>query len=174
MRFVIFTALALTLSAPLAAQATGIVPGMQVADATGDAVGTVAAVQGENLLVKTDKHEVLLPKSSFTVDGSKLLFGMTQAELNSQIEQSLSASKAAIVAGAIVKGSGGTQIGTIEAVAPEGITIALSSGQKIQIGETALRGNADGSVTVGYTAEQLQALLGAKQADASSGDAAAQ
>lgn len=173
MRFTLFTALALVMAAPAAAQA--INPGMQVTDASGGSVGTVAAVRGDNVLVKTDKHEALLPKSSFRVDGNKLMFGMTQAQLNAQIEKSLNASKAAIAAGAVVKGSGGTQIGTIEAVAAEGVTIALTAGQKIQVGESALRGNADGSVTVGYTAEQLQELVGAKEADgsaeANSGDA---
>ena len=167
MRFTVFTALALAIAAPAAAQS--INPGMQVTDASGAAVGTVAAVQGDNVLVKTDKHEALLPSSSFRVDGGKLLFGMTQAQLNAQIEASLSASKAAVVAGAVVKGSGGTQIGTIEAVAAAGVTIALTSGQRIQLGQNAVRGNADGSVTVGLTAEQLQAAVAEPAGEDASG-----
>ena len=38
-------------------------------------------------MIKTDKHEALLPKASFTVDGGKLLFAMTQAQLNAEIEE---------------------------------------------------------------------------------------
>ena len=33
--------------------------GMQVTDASGGPVGTVKAIQGANLLIKTDKHEAL-------------------------------------------------------------------------------------------------------------------
>ena len=40
---------------------------MQIVDTTGAAVGTVTAIQGDNLQVKTDKHEALLPKASFTL-----------------------------------------------------------------------------------------------------------
>ena len=40
---------------------------------TGGAVGTVNAVQGDNLLINTDKHEALLPKASFTAQEGKLL-----------------------------------------------------------------------------------------------------
>ena len=171
MRFALFTAVALTLSTPIAAQAPAAInPGMPVVDASGASVGMVTAVKSDTILVKTDKHEVLLPTSSFRVDGGKLFFGMTQAQLNAEVDQSLTAAQAAIVAGAVVKGAAGTQIGTIEAVAPEGVTIALTSGQKIQVQASALRGNADGSATVGYTSEQLEQLLGAKAADSSAGE----
>ena len=69
--------------------------------------------------------------------------------------------KAAIVAGATVKGAAGTAVGKIESGrrrqshdrAPvDGKKIAASAG-------TALRGNPDGTVTIGYTAEQLDALV---------------
>ena len=145
---------------PAVAQAQGgIAVGMQVVDSTGGAVGTVAVLNGDNLVVKTDKHEVQLPKTSFTVNQGKLLFGMTQAQLNAPAEKSLSASSAAIAAGATVKGAGGTPVGQIDAVAEGKVTIALSSGQKIQLSQEALRGNTDGTVTIGYTSEQLQDLV---------------
>jgi hypothetical protein len=151
-------------AAPALAQAeaqaqTAIAVGMPVTDASGAPVGTVAAIKGDNLLVKTDKHEALLPKASFTVNNGKLLFGMTQAQLNAQIEASLAASQAAIVAGATVKGSAGTPIGKIEQVENGQVTIALDSGKRIQVPATAVRGNADASVTIGYTAEQIEALV---------------
>src|SRR5205823_11743634 len=111
---------ALAFSAPTApALAQGQPPmtvGMQVADANGGPVGTVTAIQGDNLQVKTDKHEALLPKASFAVSDGKLLFAMTQAELDTAIEKSLAAADAAIVAGAAVKGLGGADIGKIDSV----------------------------------------------------------
>jgi preprotein translocase subunit YajC len=149
---------ALFVAAPAVAQA-GMNVGMQVTDSSGGPVGTVAAIQGTNLLIKTDKHEALLPRTSFTVSNGKLLFAMTQAQLDAQIERSLAAAKAAIVAGATVKGLGGTPVGTIESVADGKATIALQGGKKIAVPQEGLRGNADGTVTIGYSAAQLEAMV---------------
>lgn len=151
----VVSALAFSLSAPAMAQSVG----MPIVDVAGGPVATVTAIQGDNLQIKTDKHEVLLPKASFTVDGNKLLFGLTQAQLNAKIEESTAASQAAIVAGATVNGSGGAAVGKIEAVDADQVTIALTSGQRIQVASTALRGNPDQTVSIGYSAEQLEALV---------------
>jgi preprotein translocase subunit YajC len=149
---------ALALSAPALAQA--IAPGMQIMDPNGGAVGTVKAVQGDNLVVTTGTHEALLPKASFTANGGKLLFGLTQAQLNAEIEKSQAASSAAIAAGATVKGLQGTEIGKIDSVTDSDVVIALPSGKKIQVARNGVRGNPDGTVTVGLTAEQLNAAEG--------------
>ena len=170
------TALGLFVAAPVAAQPpAGMSIGMKVTDASGAPVGTVVGIKDSNLLIKTDKHEALLPSSSFTVDSGKLLFGLTQAQLDAQIEQSLAAANAAIAAGSTVKGLAGTPVGTIEAVADGNVTIALQDGKKISVAQNGLRGNADGSVTIGYSAEQLQALTqdSPSSTDASADDKAA-
>jgi hypothetical protein len=153
----------------LAAPAFGQAVGMPVVDTTGAPVGTVAAIQGDNLQIKTDKHEALVPKSSVTLDNGKLLFGMTQAQLDAQIEAAAAASQKAIVAGATVNGSAGTSVGKIDAVEGGNVTITLASGKKIQVPSTGLRGNADGTVTIGYTAEQLEALTAGTPAPATGG-----
>lgn len=149
---------ALALSAPAFAQS--IAPGMQVTDPSGGAVGTVKAVQGDNLMVNTGTHEVLLPKASFTAQDGKLYFGMTQAQLNAEIEKSTAAANAAVAAGATVKGAQGSEIGKIESVTDTDVVIALPSGKKIQIARKGVRGNADGTVTTGLTAEQVNAATG--------------
>lgn len=163
------TAAALAVSAPLApvaAQAqSSIAVGTSITDASGGVVGTVAGIQGDNLLVKTDKHQVLLPKASFTVAGNKLLFGMTRAQLNAEIEKSAAAANAAIAPGATVKGSGGTAIGSIDSVSTDSITIKLASGKMVQVPLSGVRGNADGTVTIGLSAEQLEAQLQSSSAD---------
>jgi hypothetical protein len=153
------TALVLLIAAPTIAQQAAAKIGMQVTDASGAPVGTVVGMKGSNLLVRTDKHDALLPGSGFRAEGGKLLFGMTQAQLDAQIEQSLAAANAAIVAGATVKGLAGTAVGTIEAVAEGNVTIALQNGKKIAVAQNGLRGNADGSVTIGFSAAQLGALV---------------
>ncbi len=166
-----FAAAGLVIAVPAAAQAqAGVTIGMQVTDSTGAPVGTVVGLKGANVLIRTDKHEAQIPTSSFSVSKGKLLFGMTQAQLDAQIEQSSAASSAAIVAGATVKGVGGTPVGTIEAIADGNATIALQNGKKLAIPQAGLRGNSDGSVTIGYSAAQLEALV---QGSASSTDASA-
>jgi hypothetical protein len=147
--------LAVAASSPACAQAVG----MQVVDAAGGAVGTVTAIQGDNIQIKTDKHDALLPKRSFTLVNGKLLFGMTQAQLDQKIEEADAAAAKAVVTGATVKGSGGTPVGTIDTVAAGNVTIALTSGKKLQMPLSGVRGSPDGTVVVGYTAEQLDALV---------------
>jgi preprotein translocase subunit YajC len=154
------TAVGIAMASPAVAQAqAGIMPGMQVTDSSGGAVGMVAAVKGDNLLVRTNKHEVMLPKTSFTVAKGKLLFGMTQAQLDAEVEKGMAAANAAIVAGATVKGVGGSQLGTIDTVADGQVTITLQDGKKIAVAQEGLRGNPDGTVTIGYSAAQLEALV---------------
>lgn len=152
----------LALAAPALAQA-GISPGMQVIDPSGGLVGTVKAVQGENVLVKTGRNEALLPQTSFRVDSGKLMFGMTQAQLDAEVERGLAEAQASVVAGATVKGVGGIDIGKIETISETAVVIALPSGQKIQLNKDAARGNPDGTVTVGLTAEQLAAQIQASE-----------
>lgn len=153
-------AAALFVAAPAVAQAqAGINIGMQVTDTSGGAVGTVVGIQGANLLVKTDKHQVPVPRSSFTVANGKLLIGMTQAQLDSAVEQSLAAANAAIVAGASVKGLEGAPVGTIDSLADGNVVITLQNGKKIAMPQQGLRGNPDGTVTVGYSAAQLDAMV---------------
>jgi preprotein translocase subunit YajC len=154
------TAVGLAVAAPVAAQSVG----MQVVDTAGAPVGTVTAIKGDNLQVKTDKHDALLPKSSFSVSNGKLLFAMTQAQLDAEIEKSLSAANASIVAGATVKGTGGTPVGKIDSIADGKVTIALQSGKKIAVAQDGLRGNPDGTVTIGLSADQLEAQVGSGSA----------
>jgi hypothetical protein len=151
------SAIALAL-AVVAAPALGQAVGMQVVDTSGAPVGTVTAIRGDNVQIKTDKHDALLPKASFRVDQGKLIFGMTQAQLDTQVEAAAAASQKAIVAGATVNGSAGTAIGKIDAVDNGQVTMTLTSGKRIAVPITGLRGNADGTVTIGYTADQIEAL----------------
>lgn len=152
--------LTLIVATPAGAQSVG----MQIVDTTGAPVGTVTALSGNNLQVKTDKHEVMLPKSSFRVDNGKLRFAMTQAQLNAEIEKSVAAAAASITAGATVKGLQGTEIGKIDSVTDTDVIIALTSGSKIQVARAGVRGNADGTVTAGLTADQLKASAGQERA----------
>jgi hypothetical protein len=143
--------------APVTVTTSNVVisPGMQVVDTTGASVGTVTTVKGDTVAIKTDKYETFVPKTSFAMNAGKLTFSMTQAELNAEIEKSQAASKASLVAGATVKDMEGVEIGKIDSVNPTGVVIVLTSGQKIQVAPTGVRGNKDGTVTAGVHAAQL-------------------
>jgi len=148
-------AVALALAAP-GTPALAQAAGTQVVDTSGGAVGTVVRVDGGNVVVKTDKHEVALPKSSFTPHEGKLLFGMTQAQLDAATEKSLAEAAAAIAPGATVKGSGGAVIGTIDAVDTEFVTIKLGSGNLVRIPRSGVAAG-NGDVVIGLTAQELEA-----------------
>lgn len=130
---------------------------MQVVDPSGGAVGTVTGLKGDMLILKTDKHEVQLPLTSFTADQGKLLFGMTAAQLNAETEKALAAANAAVAVGANVFGSDGTQAGTIEALDDQLVTIKLASGQSVKLPRSGVAGSPKGAV-LGVTTAQLNQL----------------
>ncbi|HEX6219366.1 MAG TPA: hypothetical protein VFZ35_08855 [Sphingomicrobium sp.] len=143
---------------PAFAQTANISVGMQVVDTSGGPVGTVIGIKGDILTVKTDRHEVALPKNSFTPNEGKLLFGMTQAALNAATEKSLAEAQANLVAGAAVKGAGGVPVGTIDSIDSQFATIKLASGKLVRIPRSGVVGSSDGAV-IGLTAAQLEAQV---------------
>ncbi len=141
------------LSVPAAAAVT---VGAVVKDTKGGVVGTIAKVEGANLVLKTDRHDVTLPVSSFTATDDGALFGMTRDELNAEVDKAKAAADAQIVAGATVKGAAGAVVGTIEAVDTQFVTLKLASGTSIRLPRSAIAGGPNGPVT-GMTAEQIEA-----------------
>ena len=150
--------------APAITIATTLGVGMAVVDSQGAAVGTITAVAGDSVTVKTDKHQAQLPKSSLTLSDGKALFGLTQAQLNASVEQSQAATAmAALKVGAPVKGTGGASVGTIDAVDAANVTIRLASGLRISIPRSGIAPAADGGGTIGITAAELEAQVKAAQ-----------
>ena len=146
-----------TLSPVLAATSAEVAPGMQVVDPSGNTVGTVTAVKGDALILKTDRHEVQIPLTSFTAHEGKLMFGMTAAELNAETEQTLAAANAAVTPGAQVYGSDGTLAGTIKAIDTESVTISLTGGEIVRVPRSGVGGSEKGAV-LGVTTAQLGEL----------------
>jgi len=140
-----------------AATAAEVKPGMQVVDTAGGSVGTVTAVKGDSLVLKTDKHEVQLPLTAFTASEGKLLFGMTAAELNAATDKAMAEASAAIAVGAQVYGREGAVAGQIEAVEAELITIKLTTGESIRLPRSAVGAGPNG-VVLGLSAEELKQL----------------
>ena len=155
--FVAFASASLVLAAPVYAQAGGgFTVGAQVLDSSGNPVGTVTAVNGDVVTVKTDKLEANLGKASFASQDGKLYVGMTQAELNALIEKDKAAAEASLAVGSPVKGTGGAQVGTFEAIDAEFVTLKLTSGKSVRIPRSGIAGSAQGAV-VGLTVADLEA-----------------
>ena len=140
-----------------AATAAEVAPGMQVVDPNGGSVGTVQSVKGDLLILKTDRHQVQLPLTSFTAHEGKLMFGMTAAQLNAETEQALAAADAAVAVGAEVYGSDGTLAGQIEGLEEALVTIKLTSGEVVRLPRSGVAGS-DKGARLGITADQLRQL----------------
>lgn len=152
-------AAALFVAAPLASasaqQASNeVAVGMQVFDAAEVPVGTITSRNGDNVTLKTDRHEIPQLAGSFSVQEGKAYFGMTQAQVNAEYEKMLAEAEASLVPGAPVKGMNGIKLGTIESIDAEKVVLKLDSGQIVQLPRSGVAGRADGAV-VGITAEDL-------------------
>jgi|GEM_PF-6206031 len=73
-------------SAASGAEPPSIAVGSLVKDMTGREVGTVAAVSGSDVVVRTDRHEVLLPAGSMAPHAGAYLIAMSRDELNAAVE----------------------------------------------------------------------------------------
>jgi preprotein translocase subunit YajC len=140
---------------------------MAVKDAQGGAVGTVTAVNGNLVTVKTDKHEAQLPSASFAVSGKDLLFGMSQMQLDTAIEQQTATADAKIAPGAQVVGLHGTPVGTIASMDDQYATVRLTSGKLIKLQRSALAPAPQGA-RIGMTAAGLEAQVDTSAVSASS------
>lgn len=148
-------ALALGGNAALAQAAAGT----KVVHTSGAEVGTVQAVEDGFYLVKTDKHDVRLPSSAFTPHEGKLLFAMTQAELNAQVEAAAAQAQAQIAPGAQVRGAAGTVIASIDAIDEQFVTLKLTSGELVKLPKAGVAAGPEGPV-IGMTDVELRTAAG--------------
>ena len=167
--------LGLVAAAPVAAQQAQPAPAPQAGAAIaagtvvkhdqGTEVGTVVRVEGDLLIVKTDKYDVPIPRSSVTPHEGVLLFGMTREQLNAAVEQQNAARDAAIKPGAAVLGMAGQAAGSVEAADAEFVTLKLASGKLVRVPRAAIGLGQAGLVT-SLTAAQLEAAAGEAPAPA--------
>lgn len=155
---------ALALAIPAAGHAQVNV-GAQVVDTSGNPVGTLVAIKGDNVMLKTDRHEVLMPKASFTPSEGKLLFAMTRNQVNTATDQALAAAAATVVVGAEVKGRDGKLAGTIEALEEDTVTLKTVHGTKVRLPRNGIGGTPEGPV-LGVSVEELKAMTEEARAEA--------
>lgn len=146
--------------APGANAAAGVAAGATVYDAQGDVVGTIASTDGTNAVVDTGTVKAALAVSSFGTGPKGPTLGLTKAQLEAAAQQQAGGSaefKAKLVPGAAVYGSGGTELGKIKEADDQFVTLTTSSGDaRLPISAF---GPGPKGVTIGLTAEQLQAAI---------------
>ena len=162
--FVAFAAASLALAGPAFAQDGGFAVGAEVLDSNSNLVGTITAVNGDVVTVKTDKVEAALGKASFAQQDGKLYIGMSQTELNAAVEKDNAAAEASLAVGSAVKDSAGAAAGTIEAIDAEFVTLKLASGKSVRLPRNGIAGSSAGAV-VGLSASDLESSAGGNGSD---------
>jgi len=155
--------IAMPLAAPAAAQAPqrpaaaqpSLSVGATVTDDTGGEVGTIIAISGDTLTLRTDRHEVRLPVSSFRPTATTVRFGMTRAQLNAAVEAAEARADAAFAVGSPVRDRDGASVGTVAALDAEMATIQLAAG-RVRVPRDGLRATPSGLV-IGATLAELEA-----------------
>lgn len=157
-RNVLLAAVAALSAVPALAQ---IAVGATINDQNGGSVGTVSAIQGDAVVVKTDKYEIGLPSASFTRVDNAFIIGMTQANLNAAYEQTMAQAQQLVVVGATVRGPQGNPVGTIAELDTEFATLQLAgTDQKVRLPRASIGATPQGPV-IALTPEQIQAQVGA-------------
>ena len=146
------------LAQPALAQGPSV--GAQVRDTKGGEVGTITKVDGQFVIVKTDRHEVRLPVSSFTAHEGAFLMAMTRDQLNAEVEKTLASASANLAAGASVTGSQGGLVGTIDSLDAEFVTVKLTSGKLVRLPRKSVAPGPNGAV-IGMSVAELEAAAAA-------------
>lgn len=154
---------------PLAAHASAQTPqrpsagqptlrlGATVIDDAGGEVGTIIAISGDTVTLRTDRHEARLPVTAFRPTATTVRFGMTRAELNAAVEAAEARAEAAFAVGSPVRDRNGVTVGTVSGIDAEMVTIRLAAG-RVRVPRDGLRATRQG-LAIGATLAELQAAV---------------
>ena len=162
-------------AAEAAAPSAEVAVGARVLDTAGGEVGTITRLDGEHVILRTDKHEARFPVASFSPREDHLVMAMTRDQVNSAVEAASAEAASKLAAGAMVHGSGGGMIGTIDSVDDQFVTVKLGSGTLVRLPRSSVGADANGAV-VGMTVAELEAAAAGAPAaeEASAEDATAE
>lgn len=157
-QFLAATALSAGLLFPAAAQAQTLRAGATVSDPDGDEVGTIVSVEGDVIVLRTDRHEVRLPASALRATETGAVAGVTRDQLNAQIDEAMAQAQQAFVVGATVRDPAGVVVGPVQEVTADTVTVQFRDRQ-IRLPRNALTAG-DGGLVIGATVAELEAQLG--------------
>ena len=156
--FVGVTAAALMAGAALAAD---VKVGATVNDTTGAVVGTIESVSGDVAVLSTGANKVSLPLSSFGQGDKGPIIAMSRAQIDAAAAGAKAGAeaqlKAQLVKGATVYGTGDQVIGTIDAVDPKFVTVAVDDQKAMLPIESFAKGEKGPSIAM--SADELKAAV---------------
>lgn len=130
--------------------------GVTVTDTAEGEVGTITAVEGDFVIVKTDKYDVRLPKASFTTTPDGAIIALTRAQLNAGVEQAMAQTGPVLAMGATVRDTAGAVVGTVEEFDEQFATIKLASSTQVRLPVDAFARGQQGPI-IAMTAAELEA-----------------
>jgi hypothetical protein len=149
-----------TAQAGASATATTPTVGTTIYDSAGVALGTVASVTPQAIVLNTGTAQVPVPPTSIGKTAKGFAMAMTKADLDAAVAssqaQAQAAVKAKLVPGTAVTGLGGAALGTIKSADAEFVTLTTPKGE-VKLPINGFSADASGKVIVGITADQLAA-----------------
>jgi preprotein translocase subunit YajC len=146
----------LALGTPAFAQDAAMRVGATVNDTEGGEVGTITRVDGDFVILRTDRHEVRLPVASFTAHNGGYVMAMTRQQVNEAVERELANQGPVATVGAIVRDPAGGEVGTITEADDAHATVRLASDRLVRLPVSAFARGPNGPV-IGMTAAELEA-----------------
>lgn len=158
-----------TAQAGASATATTPTVGTTIYDSAGVALGTVASITPQAIVLNTGTAQVPVPPTSVGKTDKGFAMAMTKAQLDAAVAssqaQAQAAVKAKLVPGTAVSGLGGAALGTIKSADAQFVTLTTTKGE-VKLPINGFSADASGKVIVGITADQLAAATAGASAGA--------
>ncbi|WP_271298843.1 hypothetical protein [Sphingomonas sp. CV7422] len=158
-------------AATTAGSATASAPtvGATIYDSAGVALGTVASITPQAVILNTGTAQVPVPPASIGKTDKGFAMAMTKADLDAAVAssqaQAQQAVKAKLTPGTAVSGLNGANLGTIKSADAQFVTVTTAKGD-VKLPITGFTADATGKVIVGITADQLAAATAGATAGA--------
>lgn len=151
--------------APPPAVSELIAKGAIVYGPEGAEVGTIEDTPDGNVVIFTGTNRATLPATSLGRNEKGLVIAMTKAQLDSAVQAASAKANAAIdaalVAGAKVSGSDGVEVGAVQKVEGDNVTLDLPAGTAIVLPKNQFQASATGLTLFMSSAEFTKAVSAA-------------
>jgi hypothetical protein len=138
--------------------------GVTVIDTAGAPVGTIESIADGTAIINTGTNKAPFPLASMTPGPNGPIIASTKAQLDGFYAEQAAKTAAALVTGAPVKTrNGAAQAGTIKSVAADSIVLTTATGQDVSLPRNIFAVDPQGTVVIGFTAEQFTEALNAAQ-----------
>lgn len=153
----IITALGVGALVAIAPVTPAMAQALEIVDPNGNKVGHMVSFDSETgiMTIKTDKYEVRLPKESFTSNGETMMFAMTQAELNAEVERGQKELADTVSVGRDVRDADLQPAGMIEAETSQTYLIRLANNTVVAVPKNGITPHLDGAI-LGYRNADLE------------------